>query len=114
MIVWKEIRARPWAEQVDVVRHHLRFSTRAFLYLLGEKSCEEGRKDPQAGIRIARLALEYAAAFEGEAEDGYGVWRAVAWTWIGNAKRLALDTVGAENAFSTAKRLLPERDERAK
>ena len=38
---------------------------------------------------------------------GSSPWRALAWAWIGNAKRLALDPDGAEKAFAAADRWLP-------
>lgn len=108
-VVWEDIRDRPWPEQCDLVRHHLRFTTRALFQHLGERSREEGRRDRGRGIAIARLALEAASALEGAGDDaGTGPLKALAWAWLGNAKRLALDFVGADKAFSAARRRLPE------
>lgn len=108
-VLWEDMHRLPWSEQRDLVRHHQRFSTAALVDFLLEKSREEGRRERVRGVEIARLALEAASAQEGVGNaDGTSSLKAVAWAWLGNAKRLALDFAGADQAFEAARRLLPK------
>lgn len=109
--LWERIRGWPRADQLAVVRQRF-FATPSLLFLLGTRSEEEAERDPEAGLAIARLALEHAATLDdGGREDGVSTWRAMGWAWIAHAKRMARDEPGAARAFAAGRRQLPEGDE---
>ncbi len=78
------------------------FHTRAFFDVLLRKSREEGRKDRQRGVDIALMALDSVNVSTEILEDDARILRAQAGAWIGNARRLALEFPGAEQAFHQA------------
>ncbi len=55
--MWRQIRYLPFAQQRRVVRWHS-YTTTAVFDLLRDKSRQEGRKDRQLGVRLARLTLD--------------------------------------------------------
>ena len=78
------------------------FASRAFFDLLVGKSREAGRRDPQRGVEIAELAVlsvEVSAALLGELAHQL---QAEGLAWLGNARCLALDFVGAEKNLEKA------------
>lgn len=109
--VWEEIRDLEFESQRAHVETlgPLRIDLAELLF---ERSRIEGRDDRKRGVRIAELALacvEYEdkdSSFQGP--DDLEIRRALAWTWLANAQRLALDFVASEGALSIAKELLPE------
>lgn len=109
---WEEIRKLSRDKQRQAVRHRLRFTTPAFVELLWAKSREEGRDNRRHGVGIAELALE---SLEGIAPDALSDERraslkALCWAWICNARRLATDLVGAEQALKAAEAEIPDSD----
>lgn len=101
--LWHEIRDLPLKEQCQRVRGHL-FHSEVFFDLLREKSKLEGRKCRRRGVELAELmlvSLEKSAEVFGERIHDL---RALAWAWIGNAHRLALDFLAAAGAFQQAER----------
>ncbi len=100
---WNVLRNRPGEEQRTLVQTRIRVSSVELFHLLREKSREEGRQDRQNGIRLAELALDclFASAAEIEAAELRDL-SALGWAWLANARRLALDYPGAEEAFAEA------------
>lgn len=110
---WWAIAGRPVALQKEMVRG-LGLRDEAFFALLLEKSRTEGRDDRRRGVTVAELAV---ASLEPEGaqvvDDRAAAARQVrARICLGNANRLALDFVDAEQAFRAAQDLLqPPLDE---
>ena len=101
--LWREIRDLPFDEQCRRVRGY-RFCSTVFFDLLREKSLVAGRKNRRRGVELAELmllSLENSDAAFGERIHDL---RALAWAWIGNAYRLALDFLAASGAFEQAER----------
>jgi AraC-like DNA-binding protein len=93
--IWKQVRTLGFEEQQRTLQTYLFRSTDLF-DLLRRKSREEGRKDRQRGVDIARLAL---VSLDGHGEVfGQRIHdlRALGWAWLANARRLMLDFEGAE------------------
>jgi AraC-like DNA-binding protein len=106
---WEDLRHLPATEQLELVRRPYGMATTALFDLLREKSREEGRKDRQVGVRLARLALASLDGLAGHlTPDELANRRAQGWAWIANALRLALDFPAAERAFARARKLLPK------
>ncbi len=106
---WEELRYMPAKKQREVVREPYGVTTPALFDVLREKSREEGRKDRQVGVRLAKLAL---ASLDGVASyltpKELANRKAQGMAWLGNALRLSLDFPKAERAFAKARHLLPE------
>ncbi len=95
--VWPRLSGLPYESQRLVVQQYV-FTSPELFDLLREKSRQEGRRDRQRGIELAELALlslDVSAAALGERIHEL---RALGRAWLGNAKRLALDFPGAEEA----------------
>lgn len=102
-----ELSRMPAAEQIEAVRKRRRFQTLAVCDLLLEKSFEEGFREPAGSIALAELAIEVAGQLDG---DYYGKsviqdLRSRAWAYLGNARRVNSDLVGAEQALALAEYL---------
>lgn len=87
-----------------LIRNSRRFRNLALCVLLLEASRQEGYKDPMEGERLADLVLVLAHRLDPE---WYGARvledvRARCFMLIGNARRVASDLWGAEEAFRTA------------
>lgn len=96
------------AERCALVQAYERFRNVAVCELLIERSFQEGFRDPSLSVVIAELALLVADLLE---EDRYGHsvvqdFRARAWAYLGNARRIAFDLAGAEEALAQAERSL--------
>ncbi|HEV2844133.1 MAG TPA: hypothetical protein VG477_04740, partial [Thermoanaerobaculia bacterium] len=103
-----ELLGHPPADQPAVIRASARFRNVAVCELLIERSFEEGFRDSSRSVAIAELALLIADHLE---EDRYGHsvvldFRARAWAFLGNARRIAFDLAGAEEALAQAERCL--------
>ncbi|MEE8525461.1 MAG: hypothetical protein V3T72_16105 [Thermoanaerobaculia bacterium] len=109
LALWERLRYLPPREQREAVRQPGALSTTVLFDVLREKSREEGRKDRQAGVRLAELAL---ASLDGVAAhltpEELANKQAQGWAWLANARRLALDYPAAKRAFAKARKLLPE------
>jgi AraC-like DNA-binding protein len=93
--LWQRIRALPFDEQQLQVKT-IGFPSTVLFDLLRRKSREEGRKDRERGVELARLAL---ASLEGLDElfgERIHDLRALGWAYIADARRLMLDFGGAE------------------
>lgn len=102
-----ELTARPAPERARLARTRRRFQIFAVCELLLEKSFEEGFQNPAAAIELAELGLEVADRLD---SGHYGAsvlqdLRARAWAHLGNARRIAFDLAGAEEALARAERL---------
>ncbi len=114
--VWRSLAAVPYEVQRTRLRSY-RFHTREFIDLLGKEYLIASRANRRRGVEVAELAVlsvETSAELLGElAED----LRALAYAWVANAKRLALDYDGAEGAMAKAEKVWAEprgrRDQRA-
>ena len=100
-MLWQQIRGRPYEKQQELAGSYL-FRSTALFDLLRQKSREEGRKDRQAGIRLAELALHslhYCAEARGERKAD--LW-AEGKACLGNALRLAMDLPRSDAELAVA------------
>jgi tetratricopeptide (TPR) repeat protein len=102
-----ELLDRPWEEWPVLLRLDRRLQTLAVCELLIEKSFEEGFRDAARAIGLAEQGLLLAGLLDG---DRYGRsvvqdLQARAWAYLGNARRIAFDLAGAEEALTRAERL---------
>lgn len=102
-----ELLEKPASGRPGWVRAERRFQTLAVCELLIEKSFEAGFGDPQEAQTLAGLAIRTAELLD---PDTYGssVVRdltARAWAYLGNARRLAYDLAGAEEALAQAEEI---------
>lgn len=105
---WQKLKGRSWEEQWELIRDQFRFSSAALFQLLREKSREESKIDRWRGVRLAELALESLFGIdEAIGSDTLSNLQAQGWAWVGHARRLALDSQGAEKAFIRAEWCLP-------
>jgi tetratricopeptide (TPR) repeat protein len=103
-----ELLGRPWEEWPVLFRLDRRLQTVAFCALLIEKSFEEGFRDPARSIGLAERGLLLAGLLDGERYGRSIVQdlQARAWAYLGNARRIAFDLAGAEEALALADRLV--------
>ncbi len=102
-----ELLSRSPAERGRLLRDHRGFRTLAVCELLIDTGFEEGFRDPARAIALAELGILLATLLDGE-HYGYSVvqdLQARAWAYLGNARRIALDLAGAEEALEQAERL---------
>ena len=103
-----EILRLPREERAGHVGH--RYRTLAVCELLIERSFEEGFEDPPRSVEIAELAILLAERLDAE-HYGHAVvqdLRARAWAYLGNARRISSDLLGAEQALAHAEALAEE------
>ncbi len=96
------------AHREMLVRNSRRFRNLALCGLLLERGHGISVASPRRGERLARLSLTLIGSLDAE---WYGDWaladaRAQCWMLIGNARRLAADLRGAEDALRTAEAYL--------
>ncbi len=103
---WGWLREQPRAEQRKMVWDRLALSTPALFHLLREKSIPEGRDDRTLGVHLAELAMDCLRRTEQVMGEDLFPLRAQGWAWVGNARRLAFDFDGAEEAFLLAEAFL--------
>ncbi len=99
-----ELRERR-SESAEIVQQDTRFHTWAVFELLIDRSGETGAQDPEAGEELARLALLVADRLDPVHYPAVLIedLRARAWGYLGNARRVASDLGGAEEAMDTAR-----------
>jgi tetratricopeptide (TPR) repeat protein len=96
------------AQRKILLREATRFQTLAVCEQLIERSFEEGFRDSAHSLALAELALMLAGRLDGDLY-GRSVVRdlqARAWAYLGNARRIAFDLAGAEEALAHAERLV--------
>ncbi|HXO18695.1 MAG TPA: tetratricopeptide repeat protein [Thermoanaerobaculia bacterium] len=106
----KELLRHPPERRLVLVRNSERFQSLALADLLLQASREEGYGDPRAGEQLASLALSLTETLDPQffgarvLEDA----RARAWLAIANARRIASDLRGADEAVLAAEGRLRE------
>lgn len=105
-----ELLRLPAAEREEALRSNPRFRTLALSDHLLEQSFEQGFRDPARAIELAQTAVRLADLLE---SDAYGRTvvqdvRARAWGHLGNARRVASDLAGADQALTIAESFLVE------
>ncbi|MCP4658682.1 MAG: helix-turn-helix domain-containing protein [bacterium] len=101
-MVWNLLEAQPWEEQRKLVRNHISCGSPALFELLLANSREQGNVDRERGIRLAELAMDCLDGSAKDLGDELPMLRVRGWAWVANARRLALDLQGAEEAFAAA------------
>ena len=103
----QELLGRPWEEWPVLFRLDRRLQTLAVCELLIETSFEEGFRDAARAIGLAERGRLLAGLLDGERYGRAVVQdlQARAWAYLGNARRLAFDLAGAEEALAQAERL---------
>ncbi|HEV2851881.1 MAG TPA: hypothetical protein VHC97_03665 [Thermoanaerobaculia bacterium] len=102
-----ELLSHPPRERQILAHNSGRFQTLAVCELLIDKSFEEGFRDTARSIELAEMGLVLAGLLDGE-RYGFSVARdleARAWAFLGNARRIAFDLAGAEEALANAERM---------
>jgi tetratricopeptide (TPR) repeat protein len=102
-----ELLGHPPAERERLVRDHRGFRTLAVCELLIDASFEEGFRDAGQAAELAELGILLATLLDGD-HYGHSVvqdLQARAWAYLGNARRIAFDLAGAEEALDQAERL---------
>jgi tetratricopeptide (TPR) repeat protein len=105
-----ELLSYPPGERQVLARNSGRFQTLAVCELLIDMSFEEGFRDAPRSIELAELGLLMAGLLD-EERYGFSVVRdleARAWAFLGNARRIAFDLPGAEEALVNAERVAEE------
>ncbi len=97
--VWERLRDLSPEDQLAVIRKQLAGAGRAVFEMLSEKSRKEGRRDRHRGVQLAELALESLDVCATALGDELPSLRTLGWARLGNARRLALDFMAAEEAF---------------
>jgi tetratricopeptide (TPR) repeat protein len=94
-------------ERELLVRNAGRFQTLAVCELLIDDSFAERFRNKARSLELAELGLLLAGLLDGDRYGGSVVQdlQARAWAYLGNARRLAFDLVGAEEALAQAERL---------
>ncbi|HEX6900322.1 MAG TPA: hypothetical protein VF789_11435 [Thermoanaerobaculia bacterium] len=105
-----EIFGHPAASQPGLIRTDPRFQNAAVCELLIQRSFEEGFRNPSRAIEIAELALLVTDHLEPGLYGRSVVldFRARAWAFLGNARRLSFDLTGAEEALDQAESCLEQ------
>ncbi|MCP4675911.1 MAG: helix-turn-helix transcriptional regulator [Deltaproteobacteria bacterium] len=106
--IWEVLREKNWCVQREIIRDRLRFSTPEFFHFLHQKSIFEGRRNREYGVHVTELAIEALGVIEQISGEFRPDLRCQGWEWVGNARRLALDFVGAEKAFLIAEPYLKQ------
>jgi tetratricopeptide (TPR) repeat protein len=102
-----ELLARSREDQPVLLRLDRRLQTLAVCELLIERCFEEGFRDSGRSLDLADLGLLLAGLLDGERYGRSVVQdlQARAWAYLGNARRIAFDLAGAEEALARAERL---------
>jgi len=102
-----ELLGQPASQRQSLVRQGRRFQTLAVCELLIDACFEAGFRDAGEAVELADLALVVTCQLDA---DYYGPsvvqdLQARAWAYLGNARRIAFDLAGAEEALLQAERL---------
>lgn len=109
--VWEAVRDKPAEDQRRIVSQA---RSPSLFELLHRKSREEGRSDRKRGVALSELAVEAVPRpRHGNDDEAAGLF-ARAWSWVANARSLALDFPAAEVAFDRSEAWLPEGREAAR
>lgn len=102
-----ELLQRPAAERGAVVHAGRRFQSLALCDLLLDESCDAGSHDSSAAIALAELGILVADHLDTRYYGSAVVhdMKSRAWAYLGNARRLASDFAGAEEALRFAESL---------
>ena len=102
-----ELLQRPAAERGAVVHAARRFQSLALCDLLLDESCDAGDHDSSAAIALAELGILVADHLDTRYYGSAVVhdMKSRAWAYLGNARRLASDFAGAEQALRFAESL---------
>ena len=105
-----EILGHPPGARSDLIRTDKRFQNAAVCELLIQRGFEEGFRDRPRAIEIAELALLVTDHLEPGLYGRSVVldFRARAWAFLGNARRLSFDLTGAEEALDQAESCLEQ------
>jgi tetratricopeptide (TPR) repeat protein/transcriptional regulator with XRE-family HTH domain len=99
--LWETLKKRPAAARLALVEEDPRFQTWALVERLCAESVRAAVGVPKVAVKLAELALRVA-----ERVAGAAAWRSLlsgyAWAFLGNARRVASDLPGAEEAFRLA------------
>jgi tetratricopeptide (TPR) repeat protein len=100
---WARLRAYSREQRRVLVREAAEFKSWALCELLCAESESAAADSPGRALELAELALEIAGAAEVEERR----WRrqGFAWGFVGNARRVGNDLLGAAQAFDESKRL---------
>lgn len=106
--LYTELTRHPVSRQRALIQRTWRFKNYVFAEFLLEESLRSVVDEPSRAEDLAELALVVAQQLEG---SHYGPalvndLKARAWTYIGNARRVATDLRSAEEAFSEADKVL--------
>jgi tetratricopeptide (TPR) repeat protein len=100
-LLWETLKARPAGARIALVEEDPSFQTWALVERLCAESVRAAAGEPKVAVRLAELALRVAERVAGDA-----AWRSLlagyAWAFLGNARRVASDLPGAEEAFRSA------------
>ena len=102
-----ELLQRPVAERGAVVHVGRRFQSLALCDLLLDESCDAGSHDSSEAIALAELGILVADHLDTRYYGSAVVhdMKSRAWAYLGNARRLASDFAGAEQALHFAESL---------
>jgi tetratricopeptide (TPR) repeat protein len=102
-----ELLQRPAAERGAVVHAGRRFQSLALCDLLLDESCDAGSHDGSEAIALAELGILVADHLDTRYYGSAVVhdMKSRAWAYLGNARRLASDFAGAEQALRLAEAL---------
>ena len=108
--LYTELTRHPVSRQRALIQRTWRFKNYVFAEFLLEESLRSVVDDPSRAEDLAELALVVGEQLEG---SHYGPalindLKARAWTYVGNARRVATDLRSAEEAFAEAEKTLAE------
>lgn len=103
-----ELLEHPPERREMLMRNHPRFQTWGLLERLIERVREETFQNPEEAAALACLALSLADFLDASYYGAERIddLRGRTWAYVGNARRVASDLLGAERAFDTALRYL--------
>ena len=97
--IWKALETEPVEHKSALICQPGFFSSSALFHLLSKASLEQGRISRQQGIELAELALTFLEVNPKISGEPIADLTALGWARLANARRLALDYPGAEQAF---------------
>jgi len=105
--LWERLKGRSRSARIALVEEDPKYQSWALVEKLCTESVRAAAGVPRVAVELAELALRVAERVTGDA-----VWRSLlagyAWAHIGNARRVASNLPGAEEAFRLAWKLWKE------